>query len=60
MMDSKTVKAIVDREAAQIESNEPFVSFHGLGTVNFRSFLVEPYAIQVRPDDDRPLRRYQR
>ncbi len=47
-MDADTVREIVRKE---VSKNLPFENFHGITRENLGSFVVEPFAAQVDPDD---------
>ena len=47
-MNSSTIMRIVDDELAR---SEPFTNLHGITPATVRSFLVEPFVVQVDPDD---------
>ena len=47
-MDSASIKKLVEDELVRADS---FTNYHGITRSNLRSFLVEPFAIRVDPDD---------
>jgi hypothetical protein len=47
-MDSSTIKRLLEDELAR---GERFSNWHGFTPENLRSCLVEPFAVQVDPDD---------
>ena len=47
-MDSSTIKSLVERE---LQSEQPYVNYHGISPANIRSFLVEPFTVRIDPDD---------